>query len=530
MRRLRPPPVGVLRRAGVIEPRIGAALLGSLPRLVGRGGSLGFLSHLSARALGAKPAVIDRRGTVTWHEIDERANRLARVLLGRGARPGDTVATLLRNGREQVEAILATQKLGMAVAPLNTWAKAGELTSILGGADPALLIHDERHPVDAGDLPRLVVSDGRRSAAEGGYEASLADVSGAPLPPATLHRGHPRVLIHTSGTTGRPKGARRGAGRSEMGAFLDYLSVVPLRRRDIIVCPAPLFHSFGMLTVTLWAILGATLVLPDRFDPEGTLELVERHGGTVVAAVPVMLHRISALPEERRRRDLSSVRVVIASGAVIPPALRERIADVFGSALYDMYGSTEAGLVAIATPEDVAGRPTSVGRPIPGVEVLVVDEDGTPLPAGEVGRIVVDSTGTFEGYTGDDRPDHVAGLLSTGDAGHFDDDGYLFVEGRADDMIIVGGENVYPAEIEEAILRVPGVREAAVAGASDPEFGQVVVAFVAGDADAERITATCREALASFKVPRRIERVDELPRTATGKVLVRDLVAGLEKE
>jgi fatty-acyl-CoA synthase len=244
----------------------------------------------------------------------------------------------------------------------------------------------------------------------------------------------------------------------------------------------------------------------------------------------VMLHRIAALPRERRRRDLSSVRAVIASGSMIPPSLREQVTEVFGPTLYDMYGSTEAGLVAIATPEDVATRPASVGRPIPGVDVLVVDEQGAPLPAGAVGRIVIDSTGTFEGYTGDDRADEVAGLLATGDAGHFDDEGYLFVEGRADDMVIVGGENVYPAEIEEAILRVPGVREVAVAGLPDPEFGQVVVAFVAGEADPDRITTACREALASYKVPRRVELVDELPRTATGKVLVRELVDRLEKE
>jgi fatty-acyl-CoA synthase len=333
----------------------------------------------------------------------------------------------------------------------------------------------------------------------------------------TLRRGHPRVLIHTSGTTGKPKGARRKAGRSELSAFLDILSVVPLHRREVIVVPAPLFHSFGMLNVTLWSILGATIVLPDRFDAADTLRLVERHGATVVGAVPVMLHRIVQLPdEERRGHDLSTVRAVIASGAVIPPPLRERITELFGSALYDMYGSTEAGLVAIATPEDIERRPASVGRPIPGVDVAIVDGEGHRVEPGEVGRIVVGSEGTFEGYTGEDRVDEVEGMLAIGDAGRFDGQGYLYVEGRADDMVIVGGENVYPAEIETAILEVPGVREVAVAGAPDEELGQILVAWVAGDTDAEKVREACREALASYKVPRRVELLDELPRTASG--------------
>lgn len=521
-RRFRPPPIGTLRRAGVLDLRAAPALIASLPRLAGRGGSLGWLSHVNARVLGDKAAVIDRRGSLSWGEIDERANRLARVLQGRGIRAGETVSTLLRNGREMVEVILASQKLGAVTAPLNTWAGEGELRAVLETSAPSLIVADARH---VGSLegaeatpPRLVV--------DGDYEDALAAASPSPLPAFTLQRATPRVVIHTSGTTGRPKAANRGAGRADSRAFLDILSVVPIRREDVVLCSAPLFHSFGMLNVTLWAMLGTTLVLPDAFEPEGSLEWAERHRATVCAFVPVMLHRIAALPEDRRSNDLSSVRVVIASGSAIPPALRERVQDVFGPTLYDMYGSTETGLISIATPEHIAAQPASVGKVLPGVEVTVLDTDGRRVPPGVVGRLFVRGEGVFEGYTGADDPDHVDGYMSTGDLGRIDEEDYLFVEGRADDMVVVGGENVYPIEVEEAIMRLDGVREVAVAGVQDPEYGQVLVAFVVGDIDADSVRDACRASLASYKVPRRIEILDELPRTATGKVLVRQLVGG----
>lgn len=528
----RPRLLGTLRRAGVVEPRSLATALGTVPRLAGRGGSLGVVSHINARAFGYKPAIHDRRGTLTWAELDGRANRLARALSARGVRPGDRVAALLRNGREIVEVFLATQKLGAAACPLNTWAKTAELRSAFESSRPTFLIYETQHGAQVAEavpreLTRVAVG---QDAVRDSYEELLSGYSPRPLAPVTLRRGSPRLLIHTSGTVGRPKGAIRGTGRHELRPLLDLLAVVPFHRRDVILCPAPMFHSFGILIFTIGTLLGSTFVLPERFDPEVSLGLVELHGATACAFVPVMLHRAVSQPGAARGHDLSSVRIVIVSGSSLAPSLRERAREVFGDALYDLYGSTEAGWVAVATPEDVAKRPESVGRPVPGVEVAVLDGDGGRLGPGEVGELYVRSEARFEGYTGGERSDEREGFLGLGDLGHLDEKGFLHVEGRADDMVVVGGENVYPIEVEDVIRQVEGVEDVAVAGVPDAEYGRVLAAFVTGAAAEERILAACRDALASYKVPKRIERLRKLPRTGSGKVLLRELVAGIEQK
>jgi acyl-CoA synthetase (AMP-forming)/AMP-acid ligase II len=526
----RPPLTTVLRRAGAIELRSSLAHVAALPRLIGRGASLGHLSHINARAFSDKPAIHDRRGTLTWRQLDARANRLARGLTAMGVGPGDRVAALLRNGRQLIEVFVACQKIAAVPCPLNTWGKTAELRSAFENARPKLLIFETQHASQAegaapSELPRVEVGpDG------GGYEQLLAAHSTRPLPPVTRHRSPPRLVIHTSGTTGRPKGAKRATGIQDARRLMALLSVIPYHRQDVILVPAPMFHSFGILNFTIAAVLGATLVLPERFDPEESLELIGRHKVTVAAFTPVMLHRLVSLPDAEGRADVSSLRVTLVSGSSLPPSLRERAREVFGETLYDLYGSTEAGWVAIATPEDVAKRPDSVGRPVPGVDVVVLGDNGEPLPTGEIGPLYIRSDMKFEGYTGGEATTERDGLFGLGDLGHLDDDGYLHVEGRADDMVVVGGENVYPIEIEEVIRGLQGVDDVAVAGAPDSEYGRVLVAFVVGDVTEERLLEACREALASYKVPKRVEQVPELPRTSTGKVLTRELVAGLTKK
>jgi fatty-acyl-CoA synthase len=280
-----------------------------------------------------------------------------------------------------------------------------------------------------------------------------------------------------------------------------------------------------MLAFTLGTLLGSTLVLPDRFDPEDSLDLIERHGVTACAMVPVMLRRIVTLPGKvLKGRDFGSVRIVLASGSALSQDLRERVAEVFGDVLYDLYGSTEAGWVAIATPEDIQDRPGTVGRPVPGVELAAFSPQGERLPAGETGGLHVRSGARFEGYLGDAEVEEREGFLALGDMGRVDEDGYLHVEGRGDDMVVIGGENVYPIEVEEAISKLDGVTDVAVLGVEDDEYGQVLAAFYEGSADPDAIKKACKEGLASFKLPRRVEKVDSLPRTATGKVLKRDLL------
>ncbi|MGH2711039.1 MAG: AMP-binding protein [Actinomycetota bacterium] len=527
----RPSPITTLRRAGALEPRSIAAGAGALPRLLGRGSSLGIVSHINARAFGHKPAIHDRRGTLTWAELDGRANQLARALSAKGVKPGDRVAALLRNGRELVEVFLATQKLGVAACPLNTWAKTAELRSAFETSGASFLIYETQHGAQVADaaprdLPKVAVG---HDAIRDSYEQFLAEQSPRPLPPVTFHRGSPRFLIHTSGTVGRPKGAIRGTGVHEVRPLLNLLAVVPFNRRDVILVPAPMFHSFGILNFTIGTLLGSTFVLPERFDPKESLDLIERYAVTAVAFVPVMLHRTVALPQNLLDRDMSSVRIVIVSGSSLAPSLRERATQVFGDSLYDLYGSTEAGWVAVATPEDVAKRPDSVGRPVPGVDVVVIGDD-RELPVGEIGRLYIRSEAKFEGYTGGESSDERGDLYGIGDVGHLDEEGFLHVEGRADDMVVVGGENVYPIEIEDVIRQVEGVDDVAVAGVPDAEYGKVLAAFVVGGATDDAILSACKEELASYKVPRRIEHVPDLPRTGSGKVLVRELVDSVSKK
>jgi fatty-acyl-CoA synthase len=524
-----------LRAAGALEAKSPIALARALPWLVGRGASLGILSQVNAMLLPHKPALHDRNGTLTFKELDTRANRAAHMLEAEGIKGGDRIALLLRNGREMIEIALGAQKIGVITCPLNTWAKPKELDATLGQADPKLLIYDTAHTeqiekVAPDDLPMMAVGDPEKAADDSGdYEDLLMRQPTAPPFPFTRNRGAPKVIIHTSGTTGTPKGASRNSTDAGAGALANLLTVVPYHRDDVIVCPAPLFHSFGLATFTFATTLGMTLVLPEKFDPEGSLQLIEKHSASAASFVPVMIKRVLALDEDvKSRYDLSSLRIVMASGSAMSPDLRRDAMDLFGDVLYDLYGSTEIGWVTIATPDDMKHNPKTVGKPVPGTEVAIFSKEGDRLPAGEVGELFIKSNMLFEGYTSGESKDEREGYTSIGDLGRIDDDGYLFVEGRADDMVVIGGENVYPIEVEELIEGMDGVKEAAVLGVTDDEYGEVLAAFVVGGPSEDEIVKTCKSELASYKVPKRVEKLDELPRTSTGKILKRKLIEQLE--
>ena len=520
-----------LREAGAMDPKAPLAIARALPWLIGRGPSLGIVSKMHAVVLRDKPALHDRNGTLTWKELDERSNRAAHMLSGLGLSGGDRVAMVLRNGREMVEVILGAQKLGIVACPLNTWAKTRELQAILDQSDPKVLVYDARHKEEVDkvappSLTRIVVGDGEGDPLA--YEEVLAGQPSSPPAPFTRNGGVAKVVIHTSGTTGTPKGASRDASAAGLGALADLLGRVPYRRDDVILCPAPLFHSFGLATMTFATALGATVVLPDAFDAEGSLRLIEQHRATAASFVPVMIRRIVSLDDKvKERYDLSSLRIVMASGSVLSDDLRRAATRLFGPVLYDLYGSTEIGWAAIATPEDMTAKPKTVGRPVEGIEIAVFSKQGERLPPNETGELYVRSNILFEGYTSGESKDEREGFMAVGDLGRFDDDGYLFVESRSDDMVVVGGENVYPIEVEQVVESVEGVNEVTVLGVQDEEFGEVLAAFVVGDADVETIRKTCEAELASYKVPRRIEVRDELPRTATGKVLKTTLIEQL---
>jgi len=335
-------------------------------------------------------------------------------------------------------------------------------------------------------------------------------------------------VILTSGTTGTPKGARRDSVGAPLEIVTGAFSRLPMRAREPVVVAPPLFHGLGFGFFGFSLLLQGTLVIRRRFDPEAVLADVERHRATTLVAVPVMLQRILDLPEEKRRaHDTSSLRMIVCSGSALSAELATDVMDAFGDILFNFYGSTETGWAALADPADLRAAPGTVGRPPDGTVVSLRDDDGRPVARGETGRIFVGSEMVFEGYTGGGGKDVVDGLTSTGDVGHFDDDGRLFVEGRDDDMIVSGGENVFPAEVQELLQAHEGVADAAVVGVDDDEMGQRLAAFVVpastGDLSAEEVKEHVRSHLARYKVPRDVEFVEEIPRTPTGKVVRGDL-------
>ncbi|WP_228430477.1 AMP-binding protein [Baekduia soli] len=398
------------------------------------------------------------------------------------------------------------------------------------------LVYDEEFAelvADAGRRRRRFVAwtEDAAGAARGGRRdprledlIATGDTSGLPAPAA---RG--RVVILTSGTTGTPKGANRSQPKS-LAPAAALLSRIPLRSEEPWMVAAPMFHSWGFAHFTLGMMLGATLVLTRRFDPEDTLRAAAEHRATTLVVVPVMLQRILELaPEAIDRHDLRALRVITASGSALPGPLAARVMDRFGDILYNLYGSTEVAWATIAQPRDLRAAPGTAGRPPMGTHVRLYDAEGRPAGPGATGRIFVGNELVFDGYTGGGGKDVVDGLMATGDVGHFDDEGRLFVDGRDDEMIISGGENVFPREVEDLLSHHPGVDEAAVIGVDDERFGQRLRAFVVRGAGpevaADELKAYVKENLAGYKVPREVVFVDELPRNATGKILKRDLAA-----
>jgi fatty-acyl-CoA synthase len=334
-------------------------------------------------------------------------------------------------------------------------------------------------------------------------------------------------VILTSGTTGAPKGATRRQPES-LDPVAGLLAMIPLRARERTLIAAPLFHSWGLAHLIIGVGLSSTLVLRRRFDPEETLRAIDEHGCTALVVVPVMLQRMLELgPKVISRYDTGSLRVIAASGSALPGELATEVMDTFGDVLYNLYGSTEVAWATIATPADLRAAPGTAGRPPRGTVVRLYDAQDREVAPGETGRIFVGSELAFEGYTGGGGKAVVEGLMSSGDVGHFDADGRLFIDGRDDEMIVSGGENVFPREVEDLVACLDGVEEVAMVGVPDEDFGQRLRAFVVLEDGAglseDDIKAHVKANLARFKVPREVVFLDELPRNATGKVLKREL-------
>jgi acyl-CoA synthetase (AMP-forming)/AMP-acid ligase II len=519
-----------LLRAGVIRPARPDRALRALAGLSRWGPTLAAGYVGAAARYPHAVAIVDELGTLTFEEVDEQTDRLANALAGEGVREGDAIAILCRNHRWFVEATVACSKLGAHTVYLNTAFAGPQVAEVLEREAPAVLIHDQEfEPLVQGAAMRqgrfVAFADGP-APTDPSLEELIASGSDRPLTPPTTPG---RTVILTSGTTGTPKGANRTTPDS-LGPAAAFLTTIPLRARETTMIAAPLFHSWGFVHMLLGTALTSTLVLRRRFEPEGTLRALAGTGASALAVVPVMLQRMLELgPEVIGRYDLSGLRVIAASGSSLTGPLAQRTLDVFGEKLYNLYGSTEVAWATIATPADLRSAPGTAGRPPRGTAVKVLGEDWRELAPGESGRIFVGSELLFDGYTGGGDKLRHGSLMSTGDVGHFDAAGRLFVDGRDDDMIVSGGENVFPSEVEDLLAGIAGVREVAVIGVPDEEFGQRLEAFVVLNTDVvigeQELQDYVKRNLARYKVPRAIAFLDELPRNATGKVLKRELLS-----
>ncbi len=517
-----------LGRAGVLRPdrpdRAARALL-ALHRW-GPSLAAGYIGAGTTRPDDI--ALFDDRGALSFGEVNRRTNALAHGLSAQGVQEGHRVAILARNHRGFVEASVACSKLGVHALYLNTAFAAPQVDDVVRREDPVAVVYDEEFApaVEGLEEKRAKFLVWHEPASKG--TPTLDDLIASapdhePRPPSAPGR----VVILTSGTTGSPKGANRESPAS-LGPAAALLSRIPLKARETTMIAAPMFHSWGFAHFLLSTALSSTLVLRRRFDSLETLRAVEAHRASALIVVPVMLQRMLELGDEALRQiDTSSLRVIASSGSELPGPLAQRVMDTFGETLYNLYGSTEVAWATIATPRDLRAAPGTAGLPPRGTVVKILNEHGHEQPVGGRGTIYVGNELLFEGYTGGGDKRRLGSLMSTGDVGHFDPQGRLFVDGRDDEMIVSGGENVFPAEVEDLLAHVPGVREVAVVGVPDDEFGQRLRAYVALEQGASvsenHLQEHVRSSLARYKVPREIEFVDSLPRTATGKVLKREL-------
>lgn len=511
--------VGALVRSGALRP-LGPRVTLELVRLIAREG---VRAHLILAVHGlrdpARPAIVYEGATTTWGDLYDRVLRLANHLLTRGIGPGDGVAIMLPNRPEFLETQAAALRIGATTSFVNPRAPAAEARSLFDRTEAKLVITHRPEVAEDGSVAVLEVG--------ADYEAAVA--AAAPGEPRVPRGAEGRVVVFTSGTTGRPKGAVRNMDDGgSLGTLAGFLRSIPFRRDDRHMVVCPLYHSSGSGFASISMALGATIVCVEKFSPEVFCRTVQAERVTTTTVVPTMLHQVCSW-EGAGDYDLSSLRVVVCTGSPLREQVRERARELVGDVLYDLYGSTEMSWVSVATPADQRRKPGTVGRPVPGVSVRILDPDGKPLPRGEVGEIWASNRLMMQEYLKD--PELTSermrdGYVSVRDLGYLDIDGYLHVIDRADDMIISGGVNVYPAEVEIALSAHPDVAEAAVLGLPDDKWGQRIVAAVVprGEVDPDELVAWCKERVSYAAVPKEVRFLEALPRNDIGKVARKRLV------
>lgn len=523
-----PTKLGVLQRSGLLQARHLWSLVAAM-RSWDRTLAACLAAH--AKSHPQRPFVVDELGTLTFAEAHEQSSSIAAGLADLGAGPGDRIALMARNHRGFVLALVAGGKLGCTVVLLNTDFAGPQLAGVMEREAPRVLIHDaEFGELVAGvdeSIPRVLCWQERHADRSAIQLLGMSGRGAAIAPPPAAGR----TIILSAGTTGAPKGVQR-AGSTPLRPLFGLLQRLPLRAGERHVVCAPMFHGWGFLHLGLAMLLGCTVVLRRRFDPELALESIAEQRATSAPMVPVMLQRIMALdPRVRASYDTSSLRAIPLGGSAIPAGLAARAMDALGDVVYNAYGSTEVALATLATPADLRAAPGTAGRPLPGTRVRILDQRDRELPAGQTGVVYVGSALASDGYSGGGHKRAVDSLLCSGDLGHLDEAGRLFIDGREDDMIISGGENVYPGEVEDVLVSHPAILEAAAVGVEDEGFGQRLRAYVVcrpgGMISAEEVRAHVKANLARYKVPREVHFLTALPRNPAGKVLKHELFSAV---
>ncbi len=532
----------VLRASGVATPIRPSKLATFIKnaRQTPLGPHLAVMYHAAAHP--DKEALVEygERGVrrLTWGELDATINRIAQALSSRGVKGGARVALMLANGIEYLIAQQALARLGATAVQIGYRLKPSEISYILGNAEPvATIVHAEflpsmreaRASANAKGSILVIGGNGALSSDEVDWDRAMASAS-PEMPPKTGGDGG-GVIVYTSGTTGKPKGANRAWKKTGFESVADMIVQVGIHAGDrhLVVCP--LYHSAAPAFVAIMMSLGATIVLMNHFDPEGSLDIIQKERITCSLMVPTMLIRTSNLPDETiKKYDTSSLRWMMSGAAPLSTEAARRWMAAFGPKLWNFYGATETGLVTLAGPHDHVTRPGTIGKQLRGNQIRLLDDAGHEVPQGQIGELYARNSTMISGYHNNDAATSDAqkeGFFSVGDMGRIDTDGYYFLESRKHDMVISGGVNIYPREIEDHLNTHPAVLEVAVIGVPDPEWGETLRAFVVlrtGKQTTEQeVIEFCRTGLADYKRPRKVTFLLELPRNPTGKILKREL-------
>jgi fatty-acyl-CoA synthase len=457
-------------------------------------------------------AIVDDRGELSYAGLWRAAGSIAQAFRDASLEEGSRIGILATNHRGFVLALLGSSLAGADSVLLNTGFAGPQLAEVSRAEKLDAIVHDSEF------APIVAQTDITQTYDEDWLERRIGDRVGHPRRP----RKPGAVIILTSGTTGVPKGAARHTKGAVRG-LASLLSRVPLRARSMTVNASPLFHAWGLTNLLLALGSSSTVVLQRRFDARELLRLVAEYRADTLVVVPVMLRRILALdPADLVAFNTEPLRIIAMSGSAPGAKLVCDVLNRFGPILYNVYGSTEVATATVAGPRDLEQVPSTAGRVVPGVRVEILDRDGNPQPVGAVGRIFVGNPIRFEGYTSGENTSREHGLISSGDLGHFDEQGRLFVDGRDDEMIVSGGENVFPGEVQELISHLEDVDDVVVLGVEDEEFEQALKAVVVmrpgSEITADYIRGHVRNQLARHKVPKRVVFVNEIPRNMSGKV------------